>query len=312
MTVGLRGDFFQATNASFFNQNAGRLSPIADASYSSFDPRIGLKYYATDELVLRGAVYRNFSAPGMNQMYRSFAAGTGFTTTNPNLQPMINFGQETGFDFTWNKVSLSATWFNNNLDNFIDFVSICSANAACAAPFAAAAGLTGITTVNQYINVGSARFTGFEIIAGWQPLPELRLSGGFTQTAAYLTSTTIPNLLRTGVQLGQVPDWMLTAAAEWRPIPDLAINVSLKSFPAYWNNTGHTQLNEAATLIDLAVNYSFNKSIDIYGTIQNLTNVQYLASGYTTTTFEGPTVNATAIPALGMPLTAAVGMRARF
>jgi outer membrane receptor protein involved in Fe transport len=122
----------------------------------------------------------------------------------------------------------------------------------------------------------------------------------------------MPNLLRTGVQLGQVPNWMLNAAAEWRPIPDLAINVSLKSFPAFWNNTGHTQLNEGATLIDLAVNYSFNKSVDIYGAIQNLTNVQYLASGYTTTTFEGPIVNATAIPALGMPLTAAVGVRARF
>jgi outer membrane receptor protein involved in Fe transport len=312
VTVGLRGDFYQAMNASFFNQNAGALNPIADSAYSSFDPRIGFKFYATDELTLRGAAYRNFSAPGMNQMYRSFAAGTGFTTTNPNLQPMTNFGQEVGFDLNWNKVTLSATWFNNNLDNFIDFVSICNANAACAAPFATAAGLTGITTVNQYINVGNARFTGFEVIAGWQPLPELRLSGGVTQTTAYLTGTTMPNLLRTGVQLGQVPDWMLTAAAEWRPIPDLSINLSLKSFPAYWNNTGHTQLNDAATLIDLAMTYSFNKSIDIYGAIQNLTNAQYLAAGYSTTTFEGPFVNPTAIPALGMPLTAAVGMRARF
>ena len=105
---------------------------------------------------------------------------------------------------------------------------------------------------------------------------------------------------------------MFKAAGERRPIPDLAIIVNLKSFPAYWNNTGHTQLNDGATLIDLAVNYSFNKSIDIYCTIQNLTNVQYLAQGYTTTTFEGPNVNATAIPALGMPLTAAVGLRARF
>ena len=34
-------------------------------------------------------------------------------------------------------------------------------------------------------------------------------------------------------------------------IPDLVINVNLKSFPAYWNNTGHTQLNDGATLIDL-------------------------------------------------------------
>ncbi|HEY4168854.1 MAG TPA: TonB-dependent receptor [Reyranella sp.] len=312
LTIGLRGDFYQAMNASVFNQNSATLNSIPNSAYASFDPRIGLKYYVTDELTLRGAAYRNFSAPGMNQMYRSFAAGTSFTTTNPNLQPMNNIGEEVGFDFNWKTVSLSATYFNNNLDNFIDFVAVCSANAACAAPFATAAGLTGITTVNQYNNVGSARFAGFEILGGWQALPELKLSAGFTQTSAYLTSTTVPNLLRTGVQLGQVPTWMFNATAEWRPIPDLAIIVNLKSFPAYWNNTGHTQLNDGATLIDLAVSYSFNKSIDIYGTIQNLTNVQYLAQGYTTTTFEGPIVNATAIPALGMPLTAAVGLRARF
>ncbi|HLG44593.1 MAG TPA: TonB-dependent receptor [Reyranella sp.] len=312
VTIGLRGDFYQAMNASVLNVNSAALNSIPNSAYSSFDPRIGLKYYVTDELTLRGAAYRNFSAPGMNQMYRSFAAGTSFTTTNPNLQPMNNFGQEVGFDFNWKTVSLSATYFNNNLDNYIDFVAVCNANAACAAPFAAAAGLTGITTVNQYINVGSARFAGFEVLGSWQALPELKLSGGFTQTSAYLTSTTMPNLLRTGVQLGQVPAWTLNAAAEWRPIPDLAIIVNLKSFPAYWNNTGHTQLNDGATLIDLAVSYSFNKSVDIYGTIQNLTNVQYLAQGYTTTTFEGPIVNATAIPALGMPLTAAVGLRARF
>jgi len=312
VTVGLRGDFYQAMNASFFNQNANTLNSIPNSAYASFDPRIGLKFYATDELVLRAAAYRNFSAPGMNQMYRSFASGTSFTTTNPFLQPMTNVGQEFGFDFNWKKFSLSATWFNNNLDNFIDFVAICNANAACAAPYATAAGLTGITTVNQYINVGSARFTGLEVIGGWQVMPELKLTGGITRTTAYLTSTTVPTLLRTGVQLGQVPEWMLNLAAEWRPIADLAINVNLKSFPSFWANTGHTQLNDGATTLDLAVSYSLNKSVDIYGSIQNLTNVQYLASGYTTTTFEGSITNATAIPQLAMPLTAAVGLRARF
>jgi outer membrane receptor protein involved in Fe transport len=312
VTIGLRGDFYQAMNASFFNQNANTLNSIPNSAYASFDPRIGLKFYATDELVLRAAAYRNFSAPGMNQMYRSFASGTSFTTTNPYLQPMTNVGEEFGFDFNWKKFSLSATWFNNNLDNFIDFVAICNANAACAAPYASAAGLTGITTVNQYINVGSARFTGLEVIGGWQVLPELKLTGGITRTTAYLTSTTVPNLLVTGVQLGQVPQWMLNLAAEWRPIPDLSINVNLKSFPSFWANTGHTQLNDGATTLDLAVSYSLNKSVDIYGSIQNLTNVQYLASGYTTTTFEGSITNATAIPQLAMPLTAAVGLRARF
>jgi len=46
--------------------------------------------------------------------------------------------------------------------------------------------------------------------------------------------------------------------------------------------------------------------------VQNLFNSQYLAQGYTLTSFQGPTVSTTSIPALGMPLWAMVGLRARF
>jgi outer membrane receptor protein involved in Fe transport len=313
ITVGLRGDFYQAVNASQFVATSGATNIIPDSSAASFDPRIGFKYYVTDELVLRGAAYRNFSAPGMNQMYRSFAAGTSFTTTNPNLKPMTNIGEEVGFDFNWRRVGLSATFFNNDLENFIDFTKICNANAACAAPFVGAAGLgSAFTTVNQYNNVGNANFRGFEIIASWQVRPELRLSADFTHTAAQLTSTNFPALAFTGVQLGQVPNWMLNLGAEWRPIPELALNIHLKSFPAYWNDTGHTQLNDGATLVDLGASYTVRKGVEIYGIVQNLFNTQYLAQGYTLTSFQGPTVNASAIPTLGMPFMIVGGLKASF
>jgi outer membrane receptor protein involved in Fe transport len=313
VTVGVRGDFYQALNANVLTVNSATNVPVANSSASSFDPRLGLKFYATDEFVLRGAIYRNFSAPGMNQMYRSFASGTSYTAINPNLKPMTNFGQEVGFDFTWREFNLSTTLFNNNLDNFIDFVTVCNVNPACAAPFITAAGLSpSFNTVRQYNNVGSATFQGIEIIGGWQALTNLRFHAGFTGTRAYLTSSNFPTLELTGVQLGQVPGWTVTAGAEWRPIPELVLTATLRAFPAYWNDTGHTQLNDAATLIDLGVIYSPAKAVDIYGSVQNLTNAQYLATGYSLTSFEGPTVNATAIPTLGMPLTAIAGLRVKF
>jgi outer membrane receptor protein involved in Fe transport len=313
VTVGVRGDFWQAMNASVLTQNSSTLNVVPNASASSFDPRVGLKFYASDELTLRGAIYRNFSAPGMNQMYRSFASGTSLTATNPNLQPMTNFGQELGFDFEWKGFTLSGTYFNNNLNNFIDFVTVCNTNPACAAPFITTAGLSpAFTTIRQYQNVGNATFQGFELIATWQPFEQLRLIGSFTNTVAYLTSSTNPALVRTGVQLGQVPNYMVTAGVEWRPIENLVLTASMKSLPQYWNDTGHTQLNDGATLIDLGVRWSPAKDVDVYGSIQNLTNVQYLAMGYSLTSFEGSTVSATSIPQLGMPLTAIAGVRVRF
>jgi outer membrane receptor protein involved in Fe transport len=313
ITVGVRGDFWQALNASVLTQNSSTLNVVPNTSASSFDPRVGLKFYASDEVTVRGAIYRNFSAPGMNQMYRSFASGTSLTATNPNLQPMTNFGQEVGLDFEWKGFTLSGTYFNNNLNNFIDFVTVCNTNPVCAAPFVTAAGLSpAFTTIRQYQNVGNAAFQGFELIATWQPFEQLRLMGSFTNTVAYLTSSTNPALVRTGVQLGQVPSYMFTAGVEWRPIENLVLTASMKSFPPYWNDTGHTQLNDGATLIDLGVRWSPAKDVDVYGSIQNLTNVQFLASGYSLTSFEGSIVSATSIPQLGMPLTAVAGLRVRF
>src|SRR6266496_309159 len=75
----------------------------------------------------------------MNQMYRSFASGTAYTAINPDLKPMTNFGQEVGFDFEWREFTLSGTYFNNNLQNFIDFLTVCNTSPTCAAPFIAAA-----------------------------------------------------------------------------------------------------------------------------------------------------------------------------
>ena len=313
ITVGVRGDFWQAMNASVLTTNSSNLNVVPNASAASFDPRIGMKFYASDELTLRAAIYRNFSAPGMNQMYRVFASGTSYTTINPNLEPMTNFGQEVGFDFEWKGFTLSGTYFNNNLNNFIDFITVCNTNPTCAAPYVTAAGLgPAFATVRQYQNVGNATFQGLELIATWQPFEQLRLTGGFTQTTAYLTSSVNPTLVRTGVQLGQVPNYMFTAGVEWRPIETLILTAALKSFPQYWNDTNHTQLNDGATLIDLGLRWTPVKDVDIYGSIQNLTNVQYLAQGYSRTSFEGSTYSASAIPQLGMPLTASAGLRVKF
>ena len=313
ITIGLRQDFYQALNANVFTVNSATNQIVPNSSATSFDPRIGLKFYMTDELVLRGAIYKNFSAPGMNQMYRSFASGTSYTATNPNLQPMYNFGQEAGFDFTWKQVNLSFTWFNNTLQNFIDFVTVCNANAVCAAPFVSAAGLSpAFTTVNQYNNVGTAQFQGFELIGSVRPFEQLTLTGSFVNTNAWLTNSYYPALVRTGVQLGQVPTWTVTAGAEWRPLAELAFTATLRSFPAYWNDTGHTRLNQAATLLDLGATWTPAKAVDLYASIQNVTNVSYLAQGYQTTSFQGQTVNPSVIPTLGMPLTAIAGLRVRF
>ena len=203
------------------------------------------------------------------------------------------------------------------MSNFLDLATICSSAAACN-PAIAGTGLTpgSVSTLKQYVNAGNATIRGYEILLNAKVIDTLNLSGGFTQTWAYLTSsdynTGTSPADPTNAQLGQVPPWMLQLGAQWQAMPDLNVSAQLQSFPAFWNNTAHTQLNDAATLVNVGFRYQVDKTVQVYGSIQNLFNTQYLAQGLTYTTYEGSTVNTASAPTLGLPRWFTLGVRATF
>lgn len=325
MNLGLRQDFWQASNASLdgtvMTPGGGAFNiPLANNNFSSFDPNLGVKYHVNDNFDLRGSVYRNFAAPGMNMLYRSFLSGASLTTANPLLTPQTNFGQELGFDLrtTQKDASMSVTFFNNKMRNYIDYAALCTSAAQCN-PMISGTGLAqnSITRLSQYVNAGDAVFRGFEVLGQLKATKTLQLTGGFTRTQAYLSTSdyTTPAATPpdpTNAQLGQVPPWMLNLGASWQATADLNVSAQVKSFPDFWNNTGHTQLNQGATLVDLGFSYQVNKKVNVYGAVQNLFNVNYLAQGMTYTTYQGNTVSSSGVPALGMPRWFTLGMRATF
>ena len=255
----------------------------------------------------------------MNQLYRTYLSGSSITIANPSLTPQTNVGQEIGFDLhtAQKDAKLSVTAFNNNLSNFLDLATNCSSVSTCN-PLIAGTGLAAgsISSLKQYVNAGNATIRGYEILGEAQVLKNLNVSLGFTQTWAYLTSSdygsgTSPSD-PTSAQLGQVPPWMIQAGAQWQATQDLMLSAHLQSFPAFWQNTAHTQLNDGATLVDVAFRYQLDKTVQVYGGIQNVFNVQYLSQGLGVTTFEGNTLNTGTVPSLGLPRWFTVGMRATF
>ena len=326
VNFGLREDFYQVNNSSLSGTiyTPGKPaapfgSGLASNSYTSFDPSLGIKYYANDNLDLRAAIYRNFAAPGMNQLYRTFLSGSSITIANPNLAPQTNFGQEIGFDLrtTQKDASVSFTVFNNNLSNFIDGATMCTSVATCN-PLIAGTGLAAgsITQLRQNVNAGSATLRGYEILTQATVSKTVKLNVGFTQTWAYLNNSDYDSGSSpadpTNVQLGQVPPWMVNAGVQWQATSDLVLSGQLQSFPGFWNNTAHTQLNDAATLVNLGFRYQVDKNVQVYGTIQNLFNTNYLAQGMTYTTYQGSTVNTSAVPSMGPPRWFTLGVRATF
>ena len=326
INFGLREDFYQVTNSSLTGNiyTAGKAptpidAPLANNSYTSFNPTLGIKYYVNDHFDLRAAVYRNFAAPGMNQLYRTFLSGSSITIANPNLAPQTNFGQEIGFDLRTKEkdASLSVTVFNNNLSNFIDGATMCTTVATCN-PLIAGTGLAAgsITSLRQNVNAGSATLRGYEILGQATLSKTVKVNLGFTQTWAYLNSSDYDSGTSpadpTNVQLGQVPPWMVNAGVQWQVTPELALSGQLQSFPAFWNNTAHTQLNDGATLVNLGFRYQLNKTVQLYGNVQNLFNVNYLAQGMTYTAYQSSAVSSSGVPSMGPPRWFALGVRATF
>ena len=62
-------------------------------------PRGGVSYHASDSLTFRGAVYRSFRAPTLNELYRGFRVGNVVTLPNENLRPETLRGAEAGVDW---------------------------------------------------------------------------------------------------------------------------------------------------------------------------------------------------------------------
>lgn len=321
ITLGLRGDFWQATSGSLTGAYLGSAlaNVIPNQTYARFDPRLGAKLTLARGVALRAAAYSNFAAPGMNQMYRSFIGGASYTTFNPALRPQTNVGEEVGIDLVgsgaFSGLTLSATAYSNKLKNFIDYATVQSgcaaANAYCGT------GITGINggSLSQYVNAGDAILRGFEVLGGWQA-GRLSLTGGFTYTDAHLTFSryttasagVIPD--PTYQQLGQVPEWTATASGTWRMTDRLEVTASVKSFPSYWNATSHNQRNDGATIVDLGASWRVWKGLELYTSLQNVGNVHYLDQGFGTTTTNGTTVKGSTVPALGMPFWATFGLRA--
>lgn len=322
VTVGMREDWFQTRSGSLAGRVEGRPvdAALPDQDYHHFSPRIGAKYYLDGGFNLRGAWYRNFAAPGMNQMYRSFASGTSYTATNPQLVPQTNVGQELGLDYAAHGVNLALTLFHNELKNYIDYAPLCTTVAGCN-PLLAGTGLApgSTATINQYVNAGNAILQGVELIASWKPNDRWELHGGATRTRAYLHASRyaeIPSKASPAVpvdkQMGQVPRWTATAGARWRATDALRLSLELKAFPDYWYNTAHTTLNGGAFLADVGLSYRLRRNVELFGSVQNLANREYYDQGLAYTSPEGATISGGTVPQRGQPRTATVGVRTRF
>ncbi len=314
-TLGLREDLWQTVNSELGSNtyvNAANSTPNTSSSavqpntsFHQFNPRLSAKYGFENGIDLRSAVYRNFAAPGMNNLYRSYFSSSTAFMSNANLTPETSVSEEVGIDFTGKKVKTTFTAYHTQMNNYINSASVCGTSSytgtACSAGDMTALGLPSsasstFKSANKNMNIGQVEIFGAELFGQWDMLDTVQVNSSIIYTNSTLTSYTqsFGAMVDAGVAKGQqpifykdrqlpnVPIVMFTQGGKWDILNNLQFGWTIKAWPTYPNSTLNLgavpRNNSAATTADLHIGYKPIKKLEIYMNAQNVANADYVAT----------------------------------
>jgi outer membrane receptor protein involved in Fe transport len=167
---------------------------------TELSPRGGLVWTASDAWRVRGAVYRAFRVPTLNEYYRPFRVGMVNTLANAALRRETLTGGEVGAEFTRGAVTLEATGFWNELEDAVGNVTLSASPGA---------------TTRQRQNLDTVWVRGAELSAGWRVGDTVVLRASYLWSDSEVTEAQAQASL-VGKRLAQAPEHKATASVTWR------------------------------------------------------------------------------------------------
>lgn len=275
---------------------------LEDVSKGSLNPSVTTRFNLSEHFAIRGAAYRAFRAPGLNNLYRSFSSTTSITIANPGLLPETLTGGEAGIDIRGRAFSVGATAFQYNTKSLIASYRITSA--AVAPPEVIA--ICGPTlsncpaTVNLNTNSQDAISRGLEFVATWEIVPSVTVDGTFTYTDShYETSTTGDPI---GVQLGGIPRDVVTLGVDFEPTSRWNLYASVRNTGGMYLDVNRTIPQKHFALFSASTSYRLSDRLQVYGSAVNLGREVYTDNATTSA----------ASKTLGMPRAITSGLRLTF
>lgn len=224
-------------------------------SHTSFRVAGAYQVPQTDTL-LRANWGEGFKAPTLYQLYSVYG--------NTDLRAETSEGWEAGIDqgFVDGRIRVSATWFQNQLTNQIDYVNCTAGDPKCAP------GSWG-----YYDNVAQASFKGLELGLLLQPIDPLVIKANYTWLKARndVTDTDLARRARDSFQ----------TSVNWQANERLSLSASLTMTGDSYDSAGNFNRLDGYTLVDVRASYAVTKGLELYGRIENLFDADYeVARGY--------------------------------
>ncbi|TAJ28229.1 MAG: TonB-dependent hemoglobin/transferrin/lactoferrin family receptor [Reyranella sp.] len=260
VTPAVRLDYYSlqpGPDRAFWNSTGASLNMVPSAStYISASPKLGLLYHFTDTYSAYFQYATGFRAPPYDN------ANFGFTNTasfyqilpNANLKPETANSFEVGFR---GKYETGSSWqltgFYNLYNNFLETVVV---------------GMTGPTTLFQYVNLTNVTIWGVEARGEYRFAPNWAVAGwtAFAQGTDTRTGLPVDSVspwatqarVRYGFDTGLVAQLIGTMTAQH----NMVSNPTFFQTPAYFN-------------LDATLGYTFNEHFKINAGAFNITDAKY-------------------------------------
>lgn len=253
---------------------------------SDVDPRLSIRYALPYGFALRGAGYRAFRAPTLDNLYRSASVPGYILNSNASLAPETLNGGEIGFDFSRGPVRFQATAYDSYISDLITYRTI----PADALP-------TGFTQGARLINAGSARSYGAEAELDWRLTPTLEGTLAYTFADSVVTSNP-DDAASVGVQQSGIPRNRVSAGMDWTVLRGVKISPRLQYVARTNGDPDGAYHTDPHLIVDVAMIVPLSRRLEGFVQVENLLDRRYIGTndGFTAALY-------------GKPLTAVVGLR---
>jgi outer membrane receptor protein involved in Fe transport len=249
--LGARGDSWQSEPED---------PQLATKKVSYLSPRAAVSWRVGRYQVQASTYYAN-RTPSLNELHRRFAVGNQVTNANPLLEPETLTGVEGGVLTQFDRASIRATAFFNDLEGAIANVTLSQ---------------TPAQIIRQRQNSDTIRATGLELEVDARLANTLSINGQLVLTSSHFRGSVATPALE-GKEVPQVPNWQGGFSITWAD-PRLVTAATQVRFSG---DQFDDDLNTAAFVLkkyavwDATVSRAIVRSVHAFVAVENILDLEF-------------------------------------
>ena len=264
----------------------GGLGRVLGRHDSDVDPRLSIRYQLPAGFALRGAYYRAFRAPTLDNLYRSASVPGYILYANAALKPETLQGGEVGFDYVCGPIRFQATAYTSTIHDFLTYRYLDPTTLPA-----------GFDIGARLINAGTARSRGVEAELTWRPTPALGATLAYTYADSVVTRNP-EDPASVGVQQAGIPKHRVSAGVDWTGPHGIRLSPRIRYLSRTDGDPDAIYRTDAHFIADIAASVPLKKSVEAFVQVENLFDRRFIGTN------DGFTA-----PLYGKPFTATAGFR---